>query len=303
MDRPVSRREFTKTTLAAGAAAYLGETTSMGQDAKKPAESQPAQDAMEEALALLDDTGMEYRGGLANHGPMAAEAIVALHRPDSVVPWVARYKRALEPRAKSSTPVDGARWREALGDPKRLADGAAYFDRELEEKPWREVVEVWAARLAPGFVAVAMHGVIRAGHAARSLAARETPRRKRELAQGLGYWAGHFTKLPEAAGAATHERPADALKRVETLEPRKSAPGGFITTALQSLHELPTFPQVIDLVDATGDPSAFIAEVTETFAHTYLGKGPRRPIAFVHAVTGPSAARLLLPYVKPETGR
>ena len=52
-------------------------------------------EAMEEALGLLAKTGPEYAGRLANHGPMAAEALVVLGRPDAVVPWVEAYRRRL----------------------------------------------------------------------------------------------------------------------------------------------------------------------------------------------------------------
>src|SRR4030095_2568354 len=135
--RPVSRREFTKASLAASAAAWIGPLQSRAPAAPQGAASSPAQDAMEEALALLEGTGMEYRGGLANHGPMAAEAIATLHRPEAVVPWVERYKRALEPAAKASTPIDPARWREALGDPTRLAARAPEFDPRGAGEPGR----------------------------------------------------------------------------------------------------------------------------------------------------------------------
>jgi hypothetical protein len=47
----------------------------------------------------------------------------------------------------------------------------------------------------------------------------------------------------------------------------------------------------------SGDASAFFSDLTEAFARIYLENAtPGRLIAFVHAVTGPSAARLLLPY-------
>ena len=50
---------------------------------------------IDEALELLEETGPEFGGGLANHGPMAAEALFVLGRGEAVVPWVERYKRRL----------------------------------------------------------------------------------------------------------------------------------------------------------------------------------------------------------------
>lgn len=35
---------------------------------------------IDEALEMLEGSGPEYTGGLSNHGPMAAEALVALWR-------------------------------------------------------------------------------------------------------------------------------------------------------------------------------------------------------------------------------
>ena len=45
-------------------------------------------DVMDEALALLGDAGPEYGPGFSNHAPMAAEALLAMGRGDTVIPWV-----------------------------------------------------------------------------------------------------------------------------------------------------------------------------------------------------------------------
>src|SRR5215831_10470172 len=51
----------------------------------------------DEALDCLRGTGSEVAGGVApNHGPMAAEALVALGRDDDVVAWARRYRRRLD---------------------------------------------------------------------------------------------------------------------------------------------------------------------------------------------------------------
>jgi len=47
-------------------------------------------DPLDEALTLLAATAPEYGPyGLTNHGPMAAEALVQLKRPDAVPAWTA----------------------------------------------------------------------------------------------------------------------------------------------------------------------------------------------------------------------
>src|SRR6202000_1437952 len=61
---------------------------------------------------------------------------------------------------------------------------------------WQEIVATWTARLAPGINSGAAHGVIRVGHAVRSLAQNETPERLRELAGAFGYWASCYETLP-----------------------------------------------------------------------------------------------------------
>lgn len=44
-------------------------------------------DPIDEAYAIFARTGPEFGGGLSNHGPMAAEALAAMHRPDAVASW------------------------------------------------------------------------------------------------------------------------------------------------------------------------------------------------------------------------
>src|SRR5262249_21386191 len=75
------------------------------------------------------------------------------------------------------------------------------------------------------------------------------------------------------------------------------------TNSLQSVAQLPRFPDGIDRVDTSGDASAFLSDLTATFARAYLANSDTRTIAFVHGVTGPSAARLLLPFAPAEARR
>lgn len=260
--------------------------------------------AIDDALEILEDTGPEFAGGLANHGPMAAEALFAMCRPDVVVPWVEVYRRRLQERPVSSQPIARDEWREALGDGKRVADWTVFFERELAESPWRDVLNVWALRLAPGLVAAATHGVIRTGHAVRSLSRGETPRRLHELAEGLAYWAARYQVLPGTPSANGSLVPSEALAQVDIVPVEQQEARGLITVGLWQLKDFAPFVGTIDLVDTTGDPSQFISDLTETFAAVYLANADGgRVIHFVHAVTGPSALRLLAPHLAPETTR
>jgi len=96
-----------------------------------------------------------------------------------------RYRERMLPRPEAGDRISAEDWRAALGGRGRFADWSAFFGQELREAPWREVLDRWVGRLAPGFCAAATHGVIRVGHAARSLAEGETAPRLRELADAF----------------------------------------------------------------------------------------------------------------------
>jgi hypothetical protein len=257
-------------------------------------------DAMDAALEILAPTGPEYGGGLANHGPMAAVALVAMERPDAVVPWVEKYRKGLDARPSGTNAIGEGAWREALGEERRVGDWIVFFRHCVEEKPWRDVVSEWTPRLAPGIVAAAFHGVIRAGHAARSLAAAETKARVLELAEGLAYWAANYHELPATLAQPPAGRlPSEAIAAVAHVPQGDRVTGGPITDRLVPAERFPPFLGVLHSVDASGDASAFLSDLTETFAGVFLASVPPRSglIAFIHGVTGPSAVRLLLPHL------
>ncbi len=261
---------------------------------------------IDEALELLEGTGPEYGGGLANHGPMAAEALFALGRVEAAVPWAENYRRRLQEHPSAGNAIVADEWREALGDGRRVGDWVAFFDRELAASPWRDVLDTWVARLAPALIAAATHGAIRTGHAARSLAAAETPLRLHELAEGLGYWAARYYTLPGApSGRDQGLAPSQAIERVQPLSPEAQQGAGLITVGLARLREHPAFADTVDLVATGDDASAFISDLTQTFAGVYLANASDflRTISFIHSVTGPSAVRLIAPHVSPETAR
>ena len=265
-----------------------------------------AHDTLDEALELLDDTGPEYDGGFSNHAPMVAEALCVLGRDDAVIPWVKKYKQRLSAPPLPNKKIAPDDWKSALGDITRDADWIAFMARELDEHPWEEALDTWVARLTPGLAAAAAHGVIRTAHAVRGYAARATPPRKRELARGLAYWAARYQELPVSIRKSMmHSNAHDALARMETLPPAQRPRGGSIVDGLAALRELSSFANVIDFVGTSADPSPFVSEVTEAFANVYLANAQDagHRIIFVHAVTGPSALRLIAPHVKPETAR
>jgi hypothetical protein len=292
------RRAFLTRTSVLAVAPFLERGEAVAADATTTGRRGP--EVLDDALERLAGTGPEYYGGLANHGPMAAEALVRLGRPEAVPTWVDGYRKKLQDALAGSRPVTEADWREALGDFRRAGDWAVLFEHALREAPWTTVLQEWTPRLAPGLSAAACHGLIRTGQAARSLGERDDPLRRHELAQGLAYWAARYHALPEKTGASAGLRASQALGRVPILSADRRG-RGLISDTLAGLAEVPAFADVAGLVDVTA--SGFLSDLTETFAGVYLAQArPGTRIAFIHAVTGPSAVRLLLPHLGPEAG-
>jgi hypothetical protein len=260
-------------------------------------------ETIDQALDILHRTGPEFGGGLSNHGPMVVEALVVLGRPEAALDWVDGYRTRLQDRPGSQRSIIGAEWQKALGDFQRAGGWITFFDDELADTPWQEVVKTWAPRLAPGLMAGATHGLIRTAHAVRSLAGGETPQRIHELAQGLAYWAARFQTLPGSpSGQDAGHRPGEAIEHVQRVHGPDFRARGLIFEQVKGLDKEPSFAGVIDLVSIKGDLLAFVSALTEAFAGIYLANQAHL-IAFVHAVTAPSALRILAPYLRDADAR
>jgi Questin oxidase-like len=258
---------------------------------------------IDEALEILHRTGPELVGGNSNHGPMVAEALCTLGRSDAVMPWVEGYKSRFQGRPQLYSPIPRAGWRESLGDARHLTDWVRFFDRQLAEATWQAVLKEWVPHLTPGLMAAATHGLIRTGHAVRSLAAGATPQRLHELAEGLGYWAARYHLLPgRPLGRQAGHSPRGAIQHVRRVHGPGFEAQGAISQQVKGLEREPEFAGAIDLVDTAGDLSWLISELTETFAGIYLAN-PKGLVAFVHTVTAPSALRLLTPYLTDADAR
>ena len=259
---------------------------------------------IDNALEILASTGPEYGDrGLSNHGPMAAQAIFALERPDAAIPWVESYKSRLDDHPESHNPISPGEWREVLGDTSRMADWVAFFDRELAEATWEDVLGKWVPILGPALMAAATHGLIRTSHAIRSLSQSQTPHRTHELAEGLGYWAARYRVLPGIpSGGDRGFDPLAALGNVERIHGPEYDSAGAISQQIRGLDHQPEFAGAIDLVDTSGDLSTFVSQLTETFAGLYLAN-QRGVVAFVHTVTAPSLLRVVAPYLPDADSR
>ena len=203
---------------------------------------------LDEAYGRLHATGPEFDGWLSNHGPMAAEAMVRHGHAGNVHRWLDGYMRRLEEFPRGTAPI-GEDWREALGDPRRVADWTVCFRREVTGQPWRRVLGTWWPRLLPGVAAAATHGVIRVGHAVRALLEDgDDAVHVTELAHGVAYWAARWQPVPgaaglrlPAAGGAPVPSAADALAAV----PRIADQSGGVRERLGRLAGLPGWPAAL----------------------------------------------------------
>ncbi len=248
---------------------------------------------LDETYARMRGTGPEFEGWLANHGPMAADALIRLGRADEVQRWVAGYLRKLEDAPGRRWLIDEKDWRDPLGDPSRLGDWCEFFGWLVRDRPWTEVLALWWPRLLPGAVASASHGLIRTGHVVRALAEGVTPQRLDELGQALGYWAARWQPLPPAARPVGTADAAAALAATAPL----GASGGF-RTRLGQLEDAPDWSAAVARLRAPGRPADVPAALDTLVDAAVTGYGQwahGSPIMMVHAATAPRAAALVLP--------
>lgn len=253
---------------------------------------------LDEALERIHRSGPERDGWLSNHAPMAVEALVRHGQAPAVHRWLDRYGPKLEEMPDTGAPVTARNWREALGDPRRVADWTAYFERETADRPWRDVLAEWWLRLLPGIAAGATHPAIRVGHSVRTLLeGGESAPRVRELAHGLGYWAARHQPLPALKPLGPAPSAAAALDRV----PLVADPSGGIRERFAQLTGFPDWPghDVGGSAGPGGPPEeaarTALRELVRASTHRYATHAHGEPIMLVHAATAPNAVLRTLP--------
>ena len=255
--------------------------------------------ALDEALEALADRGAEWGPrGLSNHGPMAAEALDELGRSDVITRWVAAYRPNLDrPREQERQRISDGSWRDALGQYERIGDWNAYFERALADAPVADVLRTWVPRLAHGLMA-STHGAIRTAHAVRAFDREQSAPRLAEVAAGLAYWAARCEDLFGDVTVRGSRPVLSALDAIPRIDP--SQRGAFlIVEQVRAVQEVDGFGAALRAYGAPSDDSVALDEVIDAAARAYVAcdPGPRYEIAFIHTVTGPSALRMLLPYV------
>jgi hypothetical protein len=244
---------------------------------------------LDEAYERLHATGPEFEGYLSNHGPMASEALVQMGLARQVHRWLDGYTDRLEPRPRGGTRIRPPDVADALGDGRRLGDWLDYFENEVTERAWREVLIEWWPRLLPGSLASATHALIRTGHAIRALQAAETPPRVAELGQALGYWAARYQPVPGVAPLSGRLAPADALAAV----PRVSPQSGGVAERIPRLADTAGWSEASAALRPPVEPEqvpAALAALTDAAVLRYLTHGHGDPVLLVHTATAPNAA-------------
>jgi hypothetical protein len=259
---------------------------------------------LDEALERLAPYDINLVNGNANHAPMVAETLCALGRPDAVLPWIEAYRPRLLSRSSPADRIESGEWPAMLGRRDGFTTWSSFFGEELEVAPWRDVLDLWALRLAPGLSGAATHGVIRAGHAVRALAQAETQIRLRELADALGSWAASYSELPGTPPATPRRMSPREAIRVLPVVPLEQRRPGNISAALDRLAEFPEFASAIGLIEPAGDLDERVAELGDIFARVYLANitTTLTVIAFIHGVTSLHAIGNILPQVSGATG-
>lgn len=268
-------------------------------------DDRPTDDTLLDALDRLRGTGLEFGGFLANHGPMAAEALVRMGAGDAAAGWADAYRTRLGPAAEATTAIADDAWREHLGDARRAGDWTALMRAQARASSWRDLLLRWWPRLLPGFAASAAHGVIRTAHAVRALRGAGTdphPLLVDELAQGLALWAWRFQYVPGAPKLAGDLDAVAAVAAVPRLSPGTPSAGPGVSGRLSALATLGELPAALDRWRAPADPDHALDALIGAAARVLAARDDA-PIAFCHAVTAPAAVRLVLPELPPDLVR
>lgn len=253
---------------------------------------------LDEALERLHLTDLEYAGGLANHGPMAVEALEGLGHQALIPAFLDLYVPRL-PLAETGQAMSEPETESALGRIERCADWVATYEARLEGGDWTSVLTASLSDLMPGAFAAAGHGFLRVAHAVRNLEREDSPLRRRELARGLAYWSARYQPLPGLPGSQVASgQTLDDFFHELPLVGEPEARAGFFFDSVKRLESFPGFSRSIEAMPlpAADDIDAFLGALCRWAAKLYCAHSDRR-IVYVHALTLPVALRGLLGYL------
>ncbi|MEO6409147.1 MAG: questin oxidase family protein [Burkholderiaceae bacterium] len=237
---------------------------------------------------LLDDgvhTHAEYRGGLANHLPMALVALHGLGAPDSrLQSFASAYGAKLEPAPPAVDWPPGEPWKDRFGDPAAWPAYRALFAQWLVHEGRDAVLPQVLPALMPGCGAAAFHGLIRTAYAVAS-------GHTGELADGLAYWACRFLPLPEAGEHGREDDPGAVIDALRTAMAPWQSDAGLIVDRMQAAAGHPAFAQHTARL-RVGD--ATLAALARLALERFADGGD---FTVLHLATASHALRLLLPFI------
>jgi hypothetical protein len=230
---------------------------------------------------------------------MAVEVLVRRGQDDRVSAWLDRYVRRLDELPRPGDRIDPDDWRSALGDGRRIGDWSAFFERELDAAPWRDVLVYWWPRLLPGIAAGASHGLIRTSHAVRALERTDEAPAVRELGRALAFWAARSLAAPAVRSPSGTLDAHTAFARL----PRPAQQRGPIRERFGQLAELAPWSSAVAELRAAptaADVPDRLAEITTAATCAYLHSGADSPVLLVHTATAPNAVLAVLPSLPVE---
>jgi hypothetical protein len=233
---------------------------------------------------------------------MVAEVLDHLGRPEAIAGWVAAYRTRLDAAPlPADRPLGEEAWPAALGQRDRFPEWLALFETEMADRPVAAVVGEWIPRLVPGTVGAATHGLIRTAHALRALGAADTPPRRLEVASGLAFWASQYQELPGPPLLIGHQGVPDALADLPYL-PEETPEEFLIAARVAHVADISDeFEQAVASLGFAGPALDLLDALAAGGARAYLRNAEAGdPIALVHAVTGPLALELVLPWLAAE---
>lgn len=254
----------------------------------------------DEAYARLHAWGPEFgdeggENGLSNHGPMAVEVLTRRGLGDRVETWLDRYVDRLEPMPDEADRITEDTWADAMGHRDRVGDWVALFRRAVREQPWQDVLTQWWPRLLPAIASASTHGLIRTGHAVKSvLDGDDSEAAVDEVAHALGYWAARAIFVPGLVAPSGDLAPDQALARM----PRLPDQSGVVRSRLARLADMPGWSPALASVRAPDYADAVpeeLARLVEVGVRRYATHGLASPVLLVHVATAPNAMRKVLP--------
>lgn len=268
--------------------------------------SATAYDAMNDALEQGAGLGYEMKPGFTTHWAMGSDALIELGHPELVHEWAGLFieRHQHYERPEPSNPIDSrdeTDWRSALGDYERVGDWRVLFERELAERPWREVLVAWWPRLVFGCSAGLTHALIRTMHAVRAIdrdANDPTDLQLGELAMALSYWAGRYVEQPSARCLTGERRLPEVLESIPRL-PADEEVGLRDKGFFLHMPDINGWGTAVEGLAPPDDVEVGFSELTLAFAQAQLAHPEIFPIPVVHTLTAPAAMRCMLAYL-PE---